>query len=108
MKWELGRQGTGYYKLKLFESKIFKCDCYLLKYPTNSEVPFHLDKVKGHEHHRLNMVINHAIGGGFYIKDQQIKSRVIRFRPDLSLHRVDKVIKGTRLVLSFGWLREKV
>ena len=106
MKWTKGRHKTGYLKLKLFESTIFSCDCYLIKYPKNSGIPVHIDKVdEGWEHHRINIVLKKAKGGLFRLKGVPILKRIIRFRPDLESHGVSRVKKGTRYVLSFGWLR---
>lgn len=109
MKWQQGRQGTGYYKMKLFESKWLKFDMYLLKMPPKSHIPSHLDKVQGYKHNRLNIILKRPkIGGHFFIwKDtgpRIIWDRIILFRPDLIEHAVSEVSGSTRYVLSIGWL----
>jgi hypothetical protein len=110
MKWQEGRQGSGYQKLKLFESKWLKCDVYLLKFPTGSAIDYHYDQVKGYQHSRINVILKKAKKGGkFYIEGlagypRFIKSRVVWFRPDIDYHGVTPIEEGTRYVLSIGWL----
>ncbi len=110
MKWTEGRQGTGYYKMKIFGSKLLKFDVYLLKFPKNSYVPYHTDEVEGFQHHRINIIKNAKSGGHFYIRTGIGKSSLSRniinkFRPDRQTHAVTRVTGGTRWVLSIGWLR---
>lgn len=113
IKWEAGRQGTGYLKFKICESKLFKFEVYILKYPTGSSIDFHKDPCPvGYEHHRLNLVLKKAQGGIFAIRqydriDIFPLDRLIIFRPDLIEHSVTKVRSGTRYVLSIGWLRKE-
>ena len=110
MDWDEGRQQTGYYKKQLFVSKQFKFDIYLLKYPVDSYIPSHIDSaiISFHEHHRLNIVLKHAkYGGQFYINKIIQKGRFHYFRPDLVKHKVTKIKKGVRYVLSIGWNKEK-
>lgn len=111
MKWEEGRQGSGYYKMKLLESKLFKFDVYLLKFPKESFIMRHTDPAPdGYEHHRLNVILNQRFNGGiFYQNDTPAtkSTRIIKFRPDLLSHRVSRVTAETRYVLSVGWLNEK-
>lgn len=106
--WQEGRQGSGYFKLKLLESKLFKFDIYLLKFPVYSYIDWHVDpSVEGYEHHRLNLVLKKAEGGVFLkFGYPETNSRINKFRPDLVRHSVTEVTKGTRWVLSFGWLRK--
>lgn len=118
-EWESGRQGSGYFKLKLFESWRLKCDCWLLKYPKGSYINWHQDPtpVKW-EHHRLNIVLKRTSGGHFQTAANSISGigdhypttsygRIVYFRPDITRHRVTEVLEGTRYVLSIGWLRRK-
>lgn len=109
MKWQEGRQGTGYYKLKLFESKLLKLDVYLLKFPENSYISPHTDpSTLGYQHHRMNVILKKAIKGGEFKKSYKRKEeygRVIKFRPDIEEHFVSKIKKGSRWVLSVGWLK---
>ena len=137
-KWEPGRQGTGYFKMKLFEFSpeiiikirsfiftFFAIDCYLLKYPKNSYVEPHLDKVNTNhyrEHHRLNIVLRQASKGGVFCKIKSVTEhleegvkisekvypfhgKVNKFRADKELHGVTRITEGTRYVLSIGWVR---
>jgi hypothetical protein len=111
MIWEQGRQKTGYLKKCLINSKLFKFDMYLLKYPEGSEIPRHLDSaiIPFHEHHRINVVLQKPKEGGeFFItdnydNDHKQSGRFFYFRPDLKQHGVLKITKGTRYVLSIGW-----
>jgi len=114
LSWVEGRQKTGYYKMKLLESKWLKFDVYLLKYPTGSSVPLHTDPVKGYEHHRINIVKHAKTGGHFALQEDYsetygpmmtlTKKRFYKFRPDTQQHGVLRVF-GTRYVLSIGWLK---
>lgn len=111
LKWLEGRQNTGYEKLKIFESKLLKMDCYLLRMREGSYIDFHLDEVEGYEHYRLNVILKKAeYGGEFFVRGPSgyprlIRNRVNYFFPDTMEHGVTKVKRGTRYVLSIGWLR---
>lgn len=108
LKWQDGRQGGGYQKLKIFESKLLKCDCYLIRYKVGQGVKVHKDEVPYHRHWRVNVLLKRAKSGGTFFRwtkdllkfDQQ--SRVVVFRPDMDSHGVTPVAEGERLVLSFG------
>lgn len=101
MKWQNGRQGSGYLKKKIFE--FWKMDCYLIKYPDDSFIPEHVDQVDGKKHYRLNIVINKPKSGGRFICDKTIinTGRIILFRQDKYKHSLTPVV-GERLVLSLG------
>lgn len=98
MKWQPGRQGTGYRKLPIFQ--ISFADMYLIHYPVGAYVPTHTDVVEGKKHYRLNIIL----WGEDNFQGQTLFStkRIKFFRPDLTPHNVDKVTKN-RLVLSLGW-----
>ncbi|HCK33393.1 MAG: hypothetical protein CMH32_01230 [Micavibrio sp.] len=100
-RWEKGRQGGGYEKLKLFQ--IFnRADCYLLRYPEGFELPPHKDPVEHGRHFRLNIVL--AGIGRFYAEKCLFDFGPIKFfRPDKYEHGVEKVTKP-RLVFSFGFV----
>lgn len=100
MKWEYGRQGTGYFKKKLAEGSWW--DLWLLKYPAGTSIPPHVDRVDGKQHFRLNVVLKgeQTFGGEVILKFGPI----VLFRPDTMRHWVRKVTKE-RLVLSLGWVR---
>lgn len=109
LKWVDGRQNGGYQKMLIYQFSLFGkgFDCYLLRYKELDEIPAHTDPVPGKKHYRLNIELKHATIGGdlfFYQKRQwkhQYKKYVL-FRSDLQPHKVTKVIKGERLVLTFG------
>ena len=109
LKWVEGRAGTGYFKFKLLESKRFKFDAYLLKYGKGAWIPTHTDPaIAGYRHYRLNICLKRAYGGNFYAWHKEVWhwpfQRIVLFRPDVVPHLVEEVIKGTRYVLSIGWL----
>lgn len=110
MKWEQGRQGTGYEKLCIFKSERFEFDLYLLRYRAGAFIKPHVDPVDANfRHHRINIVLNAAKGGKFILSSSRYLTksyfnRIFYFRPDICLHAVTKVTSGTRYVLSFGWL----
>jgi hypothetical protein len=114
IKWTEGRQGSGYFKFKIFKSKLLKMDIYLLKFPEGSYIDLHTDPVEGHKHHRLNVILKKADKGGQFSSTPRgwqnmypTMGRIIKFRPDLEKHMVSKVILGTRYVLSIGWLTRR-
>lgn len=109
LNWEKGRQEGGYYKAKLFISKKFCFDIFLLKYPKWSYIPNHKDPVKdGFEHHRINVVLKMAKKGGIYKGQYDWKFlNCMKIRPDKHFHMVTMIKSGTRYVLSVGWLQKE-
>jgi hypothetical protein len=99
MKWEAGRQGTGYFKKLLAKGSFW--DCYLLKYPIGAFVPGHFDMVPKKRHFRLNIVLR----GNQDFKGEALfrLGPIVLFRPDLMFHGVDRVTQE-RLVFSLGWV----
>lgn len=107
--WKEGRQGSGYYKMLLAQSSILFCwDLYLIKFPEKSFITDHKDPVKNKRHFRLNFVLSKAKSGGIFVcEDRGLlfdKNRITLFGPDIALHSVTKIDKGTRYVLSFGFI----
>lgn len=102
MNWTLGRQKTGYWKLKLAEWVFF--DMYLLKYPVGAFIEYHIDEVIGKKHFRLNIeLIRAKEGGELHIVDPIFHFwRIAFFRSDTSYHAVSEIKKGQRLVFSLG------
>ncbi len=117
MGWEPGRQGGGYFKLKLLEcSWPVKFDMYLIKFPRWSDIKTHLDDCpEGYEHHRINVLLRRArVGGRFYILDtdaanakEYMPQRFMKFRPDLIPHGMTQVTFGSSLWFTVGWLRKQ-
>lgn len=58
MRWQLGRQGSGYDKLLILSSALIPFDIYLLRFPTGSWIAPHIDPVDGYKHYRLNIFLN--------------------------------------------------
>lgn len=111
LTWVGGRQGTGYSKMLLAKSKLLGFDLYLIHLPFTCSVPHHTDPVPGFEHHRVNITLRNARSGGVtYIESTGPALRMGRayhFRPDEQLHYVTPVMKGSILMLSFGWIRKR-
>ncbi len=101
VKWQPGRQGTGYRKLPLLLGKTW--DSYLIDYPVGSYVGPHRDPVEGKRHYRLNLVLR---GGDAVIDGDVIWKwwKFVLFRPDLVTHQV-RWERKRRVVLSIGWVR---
>jgi hypothetical protein len=109
LKWVKGRQNTGYEKMLIFQFQLFGkgFDCYLLRYRKDDEIPAHVDPIPGKKHYRLNVeLVKAKIGGDlfFYHKRswQHQYRKWVFFRSDLQPHKVTRVIKGERIVLTFG------
>lgn len=108
-RWQKGKQNSGYEKMLLAGSYwSLKFDFYLLKFKTGSVIPKHKDPVAKGKHFRLNIILQNAIQGGDFICDKIIyKTNQIKyFRPDLHEHSVTEIKKGTRYVLSIGWVKK--
>ena len=102
MRWQLGRQNSGYYKFRVISKWFF--DCYILKFVEGSVIKPHTDKVTSKKHYRLNIILAHAEKGGEFNCTKYIvnKKYFKLFRPDLYTHSVTEITKGTRYVLSIG------
>lgn len=110
-RWQRGRQASGYDKMLLLTGYWpLPFDMYLLRFPTGSEIPPHVDQVSSGRHFRLNLLLRRAKSGGEFIcQDPLYQSRRIKyFRPDISQHSVSKVLAGSRLLLSIGWIRKSL
>jgi hypothetical protein len=108
IKWEEGRQNSGYRVLTLVKSLRFKFDMHLIHYPTGSKIPSHKDKANfDQRHYRLNIEVKRPKEGGKFVCDKCIFRwwRIALFRPDIQTHSVTEITKGTRWVFSMGWLR---
>jgi hypothetical protein len=91
LRWEKGRQGTGYDKSLIFVSPFpVPFDCYLLRFPEGTEIPPHRDPVTTGRHYRLNVVIKRALSGGDFIcADPMLDWRRLKFfRSDQSVRAI--------------------
>lgn len=107
LRWEGGRQGTGYDKLLLLANPfLIPFDCYVLRFPVGTSIPPHRDLVKKGRHFRLNVVLKRSRTGGEFICETPIfqSARLNLFRSDLCTHSVTRVEGSSRYVLSIGWL----
>jgi len=107
LRWQKGRQNSGYDKMFLLGMRWPKpFDMYLLRFPEGSEIAPHTDTVESGAHHRLNVILKHAREGGEFVCSNAIidSQRIKYFRPDISEHSVTRVNKGCRYVFSVGWV----
>jgi hypothetical protein len=107
LRWERGRQNSGYDKLLLLANPfVVPFDCYLLRFPPGTQIPPHRDPVKSGRHYRLNVVLKRSPQGGEFVCSAPIfaTSRVKLFRSDVCTHAVTRVEGGSRYVLSIGWI----
>lgn len=109
-RWQPGRQGTGYEKCLLLASTWpVPFDLYLLRYRPGQGIPPHRDPVPRMRHFRANLVLTRGQEGGAFRCEHPLfsKGRLHVFRSDLSEHAVEPMVRGTRYVLSLGWLRKE-
>lgn len=109
LRWDDGRQNSGYEKMLLcFAYWPIKFDIYLLRFKVGSEIPPHVDPIASGKHYRLNIILKSAIEGGDFICIDPIyeSKRIKLFRPDMSEHRVTRIIQGSRYLLSIGWVKD--
>ncbi|KQW41994.1 MULTISPECIES: 2OG-Fe(II) oxygenase [unclassified Roseateles] len=107
LRWQRGRQGSGYDKMLLLTAPWpLPFDSYLIRYPAGSAIPPHTDPVQAGRHYRLNIVLKRSPRGGEFVCATPIwQSRRIKFfRPDACEHSVTRVEGGSRYVLSVGWV----
>lgn len=106
-RWQRGRQQSGYDKMLLCGAYWpVKFDTYLIRFPLGSEIKPHVDKVSSGRHFRLNIIIKNAQLGGEFICENSLfqSNRIKLFRPDITKHQVTKITKGSRYILSIGWI----
>ncbi len=90
MRWQKGRQNTGYDKLLIASTVCSSIRCYCA-FPEG--IP-------------PTVLIMRSPSGGEFICANPIfrSSRVNVFRSDVRMHSVSRVVGGTRYVLSIGWV----
>ncbi len=109
LRWEEGRQGSGYSKMLLATAPFpVGWDMYLIKFPLESFIGAHKDPVPDKRHFRLNLTLwDSSDGGDFICEPEGIVfklPRLVLFRPDVAKHSVTEIMKGRRLVLSVGFI----
>jgi hypothetical protein len=110
-RWQRGRQRSGYDKMLVLQSMWpLPFDVYVLRFPEDSEIPPHTDPVAIGRHYRCNIVLRRAREGGEFVCATPIFAtpRIKLFRPDACEHSVTRVVRGTRYVLSIGWIRRNI
>ena len=110
LRWQRGRQGSGYDKMLLLTARWpLPFDSYLIRYPEGSSIPPHTDPVQAGRHYRLNIILKSPKSGGEFVCATPIFSsrRIKLFRPDACEHSVTEVVGGSRYVLSIGWVLGK-
>ena len=107
-RWQKGRQNTGYDKMLVGGGLWpYPFDVYILRFREGQEIPPHVDKVDRSEHYRLNIILKASESGGEFICRSPIfeNRRIKYFRSDIAEHAVSRVLKGSRYVLSIGWVK---
>lgn len=104
-RWGEDKFATGYKLFTLMYIKSLRWDLYLFKYPEGSWLPKHKDPSKYGAHYRFNIVLKKPKKGGEFICKEVIFKwwRFCLFRADTNYHKVTKIEKGTRWMLSFGF-----
>jgi hypothetical protein len=98
LRWEEGRQGTGYRKLLLGRGEHW--DLWVIDYPPGTFIPRHVDPVPGRRHWRVNLRLR---GEDVYEGDFVWRlGPLLVFRPDVMPHAV-RTTAARRLVLSLGF-----
>ena len=124
LRFERGRQGTGYEKadllaiddpvvvdnLALLRDQLgdpSAVDAWWIVYPPGSHIPAHTDPspAEGLAHVRLNVIVERSVGGVFVAACRAVNLDVgdaVLFRPDVVSHAVGRVKERPRRVLSVG------
>lgn len=87
----------------LFHSQ--RLNIYLVRYPEGHKVVPHVDMVSEGRLYKLNCILAKPGSGGEFICEKNIFNlfgRLYLFRPDLYEHRVSKIERGSRWLLSFA------
>jgi len=81
-----------------------KTDIYIFHYKTGSFIPKHKDPGKYGRHYRFNITLKKADKGGEFVCSNVVFRwwRFCLFRADANFHKVKKIEKGSRWVLSIG------
>jgi hypothetical protein len=90
----------------LFRSR--RLSVYLVRYSAGHRIVPHVDMVSEGRLYKFNWVLVKPRAGGEFICDRNIFNlfgRFILFRPDLYEHRVSRIERGTRWLLSFAITR---
>ncbi len=120
-KFKDGRQGTGYKVWTIYESLEKGIDLHLIYYPKGSYIPMHRDPLpiefdaEKYRIERTNVLLWDCKKGGNFVYENMIRhkaiksflGRVTKFDPSIIKHSVTMVREGSRLVLSFGKIKEK-
>ena len=103
-RWGNDKFNTGYRIFTLFYSTKLKWDIYIFHYKEGSYIPKHKDPSKYGKHYRFNIELKKPDKGGKFICDNVVFKwwRFCLFRADANYHKVTKIEKGSRWVLSFG------
>ena len=97
LRWQPGRQGTGYRKLLLAQGQ--RWDLYVLDYPPGTSIPTHTDPVPGRRHWRVNLRV---WGQDAFEGDAVLRvGPLVVFRSDVMPHGVSTVHRR-RVLVSFG------
>ena len=117
--WKIGEKGKNYFKFKIFEINFpFFLDCFLLKLLPDQYIPPHVDEIPEKFKNkytilkRLNIFIRLPKQGGYYIISRNNKEKYIFDRFNITIsnietHSVTKILEGSMIILTIGWLSNK-
>lgn len=101
------RAGAGEVRNRvLFRSR--SLSVYLVHYPAGHSILPHVDMMSEGRLYKLNCVLVKPKSGGEFICERTILDllgRIVLFRPDLHRHRVTRIERGSRWLLSFALTR---
>lgn len=81
---------------------------YLVYYPQGHAIMPHIDMVSEGRLYKLNCVLVRPRAGGSFHCEKTIFNlfdRLVLFRPDIYQHRVSRIERGSRWLLSFAFMR---
>lgn len=87
----------------LFQSR--RLGIYLVHYSEGHCIMPHVDMVAEGRLYKLNLVLAKPVAGGEFACERTIFNlfgRIVLFRPDLYRHRVSRIDRGSRWLLSFA------
>ena len=86
-----------------------RLNIYLVRYSQGHKIVPHVDMVSEGRLYKFNCVLIKPKAGGQFICEKNIFNlfgRLILFRPDLYQHRVSKIERGSRWLLSFALIQD--
>jgi hypothetical protein len=111
MIWQLRERIADRFDLHSFQVDNRALGDWLGEISTGGAVHIHKDVIPGHEHHRVNILIQLPLEGGINIYNGTVleveEKMLLYYRPDLYSHGTTEVVgEKCRYNLSFGFLKK--